>query len=137
MSLATTPHFFGFFEIAPPSVANTEFEPKGPPVAFYVIGGGQVLPKFPHVFTWPDGTLYKPDWVTRTFTALVAKAGIRYCTPHDLRRSFSTIAQRAGVDRSIVKDLGGWSNVNVLERHYTGDVSEAHRRAMDKIAHTA
>jgi hypothetical protein len=41
------------------------------------------------------------------------------------------------VDRSIVKDLGGWSNVNVLERHYTGDVSEAHRRAMDKIAHTA
>ena len=101
------------------------------------IEGGQIVPKFPHVFTWPDGKLYKPDWVTRTFTALVTKAGIRYCTPHDLRRSFSTIAQRAGVDRSIVKDLGGWSDVSVLERHYTGDVSEAHRRAMAKIAQTA
>ena len=95
------------------------------------------MPIFPHAFTWPNGKLYKPDWVTRTFTALVRKAGIPYCTPHDLRRSFSTIAQRAGVDRSIVKDLGGWSDISVLERHYTGDVSEAHRRAMAKIAQTA
>ncbi len=56
---------------------------------------------------------------------------------HDLRRSFSTLAQRAGVDKYTVKDLGGWSVVSVVERHYTGDVSEAHRKAMQTIAETA
>jgi len=68
---------------------------------------------------------------------LVALAGIAHCALHDLRRSFSTLAQRAGVDRYTVKDLGGWSVVSVVEKHYTGDVSEAHRRAMAKIAETA
>ena len=41
---------------------------------------------------------------------IVKRAGIAYCTLHDLRRSFSTLAQRAGVDRYTVKDLGGWSD---------------------------
>jgi len=101
------------------------------------IEGGQVVTTIPHVSTWPSGQAHKPDCVTRTFTALVKKSGIVYCTPHDLRRSFSTIAQRAGVDRSIVKDLGGWSEISVLEKHYTGDVSEARRRAMETIAKRA
>jgi len=52
----------------------------------------------------------------------------------DLRRSFSTLAQRAGVDRHVVKDLGGWSTVGVVEKHYTGDVSPVYRAAMDRIA---
>ena len=56
---------------------------------------------------------------------------------HDLRRSFSTLAQRAGVDKYTVKDLGDWSVVSVVEKHYTGDVQEVHRRAMDRIAGTA
>ena len=64
-------------------------------------------------------------------------ADIAYCTPHDLRRSSSTLAQRAGVDRHTVKDLDGWSEVSVVERHYTGQVKEAHRRAMWQIAGTA
>jgi hypothetical protein len=34
-------------------------------------------------------------------------------------------------------DLGGWSEVSVLERHYTGNMSEAHRRTMETIAKRA
>ena len=86
------------------------------------------------MFTWPDGKQFKADWVTHEFSRLVKKAGVAYCTLHDMRRSFSTIAQRAGVDKYTVKDLGGWSVVSVVERHYTGDVSEAHRQAMNRIA---
>ena len=36
-----------------------------------------------------------------------------------------------------VKDLGGWSVVSVVEKHYTGDVSQAHRKAMEQIAESA
>jgi hypothetical protein len=41
------------------------------------------------------------------------------------------------VDKYTVKDLGGWSEVSVVEKHYTGDVSEAHRKAMKRFAGAA
>jgi len=68
---------------------------------------------------------------------LVKRAGIDHRTPHDLRRSFSTLAQRAGVDKYTVKDLGGWSVVSVVEKHYTGDLLEVHHKAMQQIVKTA
>jgi len=98
-----------------------------------VLKKGQYRPKHPHVFTWPDGQPFKPDWLTRWFTALVEKVDIPPCTLHDLRRSWSTLAQRAGVDRATVKDMGGWSTIAVVEKHYTGEVPEAFKRATKKI----
>lgn len=91
---------------------------------------------------WKGLMLREPEKTVRVveeaeFAKLVTKSGIASCTLHDLRRSFSTLAWRAGVDKYTVKDLGGWSAVSVVERHYTGDVSEAHRRAMKRIAETA
>ena len=64
---------------------------------------------------------------------LIDKAGIGHATLHDLRRSFSTLAQRAGIDRHTVKDLGGWSTVGVVEKHYTGEVPDRLREAMSKL----
>jgi integrase len=101
------------------------------------IDGGVIVPASLYVFTWPDGQPFKADWVTHWFDALVAKAKIADCSIHDLRRSFSTLGQRAGVDRSIIKDLGGWSCVAVVEKHYTGDVAPAYREAMDRMAKAA
>ena len=98
---------------------------------------GKAMPKDIYVFCWPDGQQYVADWITHEFARLVKRAGIPHCTPHDLRRSFSTNAQRAGVDKYTVKDLGGWSVVSVVEKHYSGDVSEVHRAAMRRIAGTA
>jgi integrase len=102
-----------------------------------LVQDGKIVPKSVYVFTWPDGRPFTPDWVSHEFKRFVERAGVRSCTLHDLRRSFSTLAQRAGVDKYTVKDLGGWSVVSVVEKHYTGDVSEAHRRAMARIAETA
>ncbi|MDM8008617.1 MAG: tyrosine-type recombinase/integrase [Phycisphaerae bacterium] len=99
-----------------------------------IVEGGAVKPKFPHVFVWPeDGRQYHPDWVSHYFASLVEEAGLPACSIHDLRRSFSTLAQRAGVDKYTVKDLGGWSAVSVVERHYTGEVSSVLKEAMNRI----
>jgi len=98
------------------------------------IENGQVVPSTPYVFTWPNGDPFTPDWLSHEFARLVTKAKAKHCTLHDLRRSFSTLAQRAGVDRHIVKDLGGWSCVSVVEKHYSGDISPVYRQAMDQIA---
>jgi integrase len=99
-----------------------------------VVVGGKQEPKYPHCFTWVDGQPYKIDWPTHAFARLVKKAGIPHCSLHDLRRSFSTLAQRAGVDTVTVKNLGGWSTIGVVEKHYTGEVPEAFERAMRTIA---
>ena len=99
-----------------------------------MVEGGQHLPKSPHCFTWENGQAYTADWITRRFAALVKAAGVQHCSIHDLRRSFSTLAQRAGVNKYVVKDLGGWSEVSVVENHYTGEVPEVLDRAMKKIA---
>ena len=101
------------------------------------VEGGSIATASPHVFCWPDGKQWKPDWVSREFAKLVTKSGIGPCTLHDLRRSFSTLAQRAGVDKYTVKDLGGWSVVSVVEKYYTGEVNEVYRRAMEKIVKRA
>jgi len=93
---------------------------------------GAIVAANPHVFTWPDGRPFKPDWVSRRFADLVARSGVASCTLHDLRRSWSTLNLRAGIDKHTVKELGGWPDVSVVERHYAGDVSEAHRRAMKR-----
>ena len=99
-----------------------------------MVVAGQVAPKSLYAFTWSGGAPFKPDWVTHAFARQVKKARIAHCTMYDLRRNFSTIAQRAGVDKYTVENLGGWSVVSVVERHYTGDVSAVHRKAMDRIA---
>ena len=105
-----------------------------------VVAGGNAKPKHPHVFCWDDGHAFKPDWVTRTFATIIGKADVAHCTLHDFRRSFSTLAQRAGIDRETVRDLGGWSTTTVVEKHYTGELPEVFERAvktMDRAAGAA
>ncbi len=97
-----------------------------------LVQDGRAEPKHPHVFCWPDGSPYLGDWISHEF-ARVAKRAKVDCTIHDLRRSFSTLAQRAGVDKYTVKDLGGWSAVSVVERHYTGEIPTVLEEAMQKI----
>ena len=92
------------------------------------------MPESLYAFAWPDGKPFKANWVTHWFEGLVKAAKIADCSIHDLRRSFSTLGQRAGVDRHIIKDLGGWSSVTVVEKHYSGDISPVYREAMDRIA---
>jgi len=98
-----------------------------------MVEDGRAVPKHPHVFAWPDGLPYKPDWITNRFSTAAKASGVP-ASIHDLRRSFSTLAQRAGVDRMTVKDLGGWSSVGVVDKHYTGDIKPVLERAMDLIA---
>jgi len=98
-----------------------------------VAEGRRYRPKFAHVLTWPDGRPLGPTWVSRAFRALVEASGVSPCTLHDFRRSWSTLAQRAGVNPAIVQELGGWSALSVVRAHYTGDVSAAHRQATDLL----
>ena len=113
-------------------VAKEQLEALYADVSKLVVDG-EVRPKFPHCFTWDDGKQYRADWVTCEFSRIAKRAGIPHCSLHDLRRSFSTLAQRAGIDVGTVKNLGGWSTIGVVEKYYTGEVPELSQRAMAKL----
>ncbi len=58
-----------------------------------VVAHGTIRPKIQTVFSWPDGRPINKHWLSRQVAKLVAAAAIRPATYHDLRRSFSTLAQ--------------------------------------------
>jgi integrase len=53
---------------------------------------------------------------------------------HDLRRSWATLLESAGVDSRLVMKWGGWSNIDTYYQHYQGAHSpEAQKRERDKV----
>lgn len=79
------------------------------------------------VFVKRDGGRYTS--VRNVFDATCLKAGLRDVTPHTLRHTFATRLIENGVDLRTVQELGGWSQIRMLERY--GHVSQ--RRKVDAV----
>jgi len=76
------------------------------------------------VFTKPGG---KPYTAVRGFKEACDKAGLVDVVPHTLRHTFATRLIANGVDLRTVQELGGWSNLKMLERY--GHVSPGRKAA--------
>ena len=70
-----------------------------------------------YIFTWEDGTLYRPDYVTRGFQRVLKAHGIPVMRFHDLRHSTASILYDKGWD---LKDSQSWLRHSSVEM--TGDV---------------
>ncbi len=68
-----------------------------------------------HVFTTAQGTPIDPTNLTRTFTALLRKAGLRRIRFHGLRHSTATLLLEQGVELVVVKELLGHALRNPAE----------------------
>jgi len=58
-----------------------------------------------------------PYTAVRGFRAACRAAGLKDVTPHTLRHTFATRLIENGVDLRTVQELGGWSNLQMLERY--------------------
>jgi integrase len=76
------------------------------------------------VFAKPNGTPYH---AVRGFRAACRAAGLTQIVPHTLRHTFATRLIENGVDLRTVQELGGWSNLKMLERY--GHVSPSRKAA--------
>lgn len=70
-----------------------------------------------YIFTWPDGTLYRPDYITKSFEKAVKQYGLKPMRFHDLRHSTASILYDMGWD---LKDSQTWLRHASVEM--TGDV---------------
>ena len=71
------------------------------------------------VFTREDGTALRPEYATRHFQALAARAGLPAIRLHDLRHTNASLALDAGVDIKIVSERLGHSQIAVTADLYT------------------
>ena len=70
-----------------------------------------------YIFTWEDGTLYRPDYVTRGFQRVLKSHGLPMMRFHDLRHSTASILYDKGWD---LKDSQSWLRHSSVEM--TGDI---------------
>ena len=65
-----------------------------------------------YIFTWPDGRLFRPDYLTKRFQTMISQMGLPHMTFHDLRHSCSSILYDKGWN---VKDIQEWLRHSKLE----------------------
>jgi site-specific recombinase XerD len=70
-----------------------------------------------------DGAIYKD--IRKAWNRIIKKAKLKSCTPNILRHTFATTLVRCGIDLLTVKELGRWSNIELVERY--AHVSEDYR----------
>lgn len=75
------------------------------------------------VFVKPGGIPYIS--VRNSFDTACQRAGLSDVTPHTLRHTFATRLIENGVDLRTVQELGGWSQIKMLERY--GHVSPSRK----------
>jgi site-specific recombinase XerD len=88
------------------------------------------------VFTTAIGTALEPRNVSRSWTALCVRAGIRPVRLHDLRHSAASFALAAGVDMKVVQTMLRHSRLATTADIYTHvleDVQRAGAARMDGV----
>jgi len=77
---------------------------------------------------WP----YRPEYVTRHFRNLCAKAGVPYITLHGLRHTAASLMLDAGVPIEVIRTILGHTKVSMSE-HYARPGDELRRDAVERL----
>ncbi|MEU8293480.1 site-specific integrase [Streptomyces pseudogriseolus] len=87
-----------------------------------------------HVFTTLQGRPIDPTNLTRTFTTLLSKAGLRRIRFHDLRHSTATLLLEQGVELVVIKELLGHAHIGVTATVYAHVRLRLQRDAIDTLS---
>ncbi|AVZ76215.1 integrase [Streptomyces lunaelactis] len=75
-----------------------------------------------------------PTNLTRTFTALLRKAGLRRIRFHDLRHSTATLLLEQGVELVVIKELLGHAHIDVTATVYAHVRLRLQRQTIDILS---
>ena len=59
-----------------------------------------------------------PSTVRTRIEKACKRAGLPVCSPHDLRRSFASLAFHLGWSERLIQEVGGWNNPETVHRIY-------------------
>ncbi len=88
------------------------------------------------VFTREDGSLLRPDWVSRRFEALRVEAGLSHIRLHDVRHTWATLALSAGVPMKVVQERLGHASIAITMDRYSHVLEGLDRDAAETVTAT-
>lgn len=86
------------------------------------------------VFTWPDGSPYSPDHVSRQFRLIAARPGLPVKRLHDLRHGSASLQLAAGVPMAVVSQRLGHSTITLTADIYSHLLEGVGRDAAERAA---
>lgn len=82
-----------------------------------------------YVFTWPDGTPFSPDYVTRHFSVLLKNANLPSIRFHDLRHSCASLLLNNGYTLKDVQEYMGHADIQMTANIY-GHLDSARKQSL-------
>lgn len=116
-----------------PAVAVTALREHRRAMAAEALRGGRMLSGEGLVFTTAIGTPLEPRNVTRAFTSLLTRAGLRHVRLHDLRHTCATLLLAQGVPARVVMDTLGHSAIAVTMNTYSHVLPSLQREAAERM----
>ena len=86
------------------------------------------------VIIWEDGRPYRPNYVSELFTKFLKKNGLPKIVLHELRHTFASISNEAGVQEFNIGKALGHANVGTTKKIYTHLFDQEHTAAVDAVA---
>lgn len=80
---------------------------------------GNTYTESDYVFTWPDGHLYHPQYITSTFQKVLVKNGLPKMRFHDLRHSTASILYDKGWGLKDIQTWLGHADIETTGNIYT------------------
>jgi len=67
----------------------------------------------------------------KQWNQIIRRCGLKDCTPHVLRHTFATELVRSGADLMVIKELGRWSSLELVQRY--AHVAKDHRTRVIRL----
>jgi len=97
---------------------------------------GETLGKDDLVFSTPQGSPLRPNTITRAWTILAAKAGVKRIRLHDARHTHASLMLKQGIHPKIVQERLGHSTISmtlVIYSHVAPGLQEAAAKSFDTL----
>jgi len=97
---------------------------------------GETVGKDDLVFSTPQGSPLRPNTITRAWTVLAAKAGVKPIRLHDARHTHASLMLKQGVHPKIVQERLGHATISMtldIYSHVAPGLQEAAARGFDTL----
>jgi len=97
---------------------------------------GKPLAESDLVFSTPEGKPLRPNTISRAWTMLAAKAGVKVIRFHDARHTHASLMLKAGIHPKIVQERLGHASIQITldtYSHVSPGLQEAAAAQFDKL----
>ena len=86
------------------------------------------------VVVWEDGRSYRPNYISELFTKFLKEKRLPKIVLHELRHTFASISNEAGVQEFNIGKAMGHANVGTTKKIYTHLFDDKHTAAVNAVA---